>query len=130
MGALGDARSALGALLEAEGLAVKYSPSKGHIVPPAVLISPGPEWIVVNAQLGRDLHSRVALSATFVAGKLAAESSLAELEALIESAAVVLAGQKWTLSAVGQPFAMSIANTEYLAATATLTRQIVSAAAA
>jgi hypothetical protein len=130
MGALGDSRAEIVALLEAQGIAVKPSPSTGHIVPPAALVSPGAEWLTIQAQLGRDFHGRLALSITFIAGKQAAAASLAELEALIEQAAPVLAGAKWQLTAVGQPFGLSIANTEYLAATATLTRQIVIAAAA
>jgi hypothetical protein len=125
MGAIADARGELGDLLEAADLVVRQSPSIGHVIPPAVLIGPGSEWIVGNAQLGAQLHARLSLSLTFVAGKLAAESSIAELETLIETALPLIVGKSWTLTTIGQPFALSIAATEYLAAAATLTRQLV-----
>jgi hypothetical protein len=125
MTALGTARAELGALLEGEGISVRESPSTGHMSPPAAIITPGPEWVVANAQLGAQLHGRVALTVTFVVGKVAAGQSLAALEALIESALPALIPRKWILSAVGTPFGLTIAGTEYLAAEATITRSLI-----
>ena len=52
-------RAELAAALEAAGINVRDSASSGHMSPPAAIVTPGPEWIVANAQLGGTLHARV-----------------------------------------------------------------------
>jgi hypothetical protein len=125
MSALGTARAELATLLEAEGVQVRESPSKGQMSPPAAIITPGPEWVIANAQLGTKLHGRVQLSVTFITGRIAAGASLAALEDLIEQALPALIPRKWILSTVSEPFALTIAGTEYLAANATITRPLI-----
>lgn len=124
-GVLTGIRAELSAALEAAGISVRESASTGHMSPPAAIVTPGPEWIVANAQLGGTLHARIQVSVTFLVGKQAAGASLAALEDLVELALPVLAPQKWLISTIGEPFALTIAGTEYLAASATLTRAAV-----
>lgn len=125
MAILTDARADLVALLTAAGVRVIESPSTGQMVPPAALVVPGAEWVIANTQLGAQLHGHVSLTVTFLAGRIAAGASLDELETLVELALPVLAPAKWVLGTIAEPFALTIAGTEYLAASATITRALV-----
>jgi predicted oxidoreductase (fatty acid repression mutant protein) len=95
------------------------------VSPPAAIVSPGPEWVIANTQLGAQLHGRVQLTVTFITGRVAAGASLTALEDLIEAALPALIPQHWLVTAIGQPFGLTIAGTEYLAADATITRSLI-----
>ena len=125
MGALSSARNELIDLLEAEGITVAISASAGHISPPAAIVTPGPEWVIANTQLGTQLHGQVQLTVTLIVGKVAAGASLAALEDLVEVALPALIPRKWILGSLGEPFGLNIAGTEYLAANATITRSLI-----
>jgi hypothetical protein len=125
MARLTDARSELAGILEAAGIRVLVSPSVGRFTPPATLISPGTDWIVANAQLGAALHGRVELTLTMLAGRIAADASLAELEQLVEAVLPLITSREWTVSGLGRPYGLTIAGTEYLATAATIRRQLV-----
>jgi hypothetical protein len=125
MTALTDARTELGALLEAAGITVLRSPSVGRFTVPAVLIGPGPEWYRPNAQLGEQLQGQLELTLTLLAGLVSADASLTQLEALVTQVAPLVAGQQWTLTSLRAPYALTLAGTEYLATSTTIRRTLV-----
>lgn len=126
--ALTTARIHLGAILAGLGINVRESPSEGHISPPAAIVVPATEWVVANAQLGGVIvHSRVGFSVLLITGKTAAGASLKALEDLIELVLLeVISGEagQWVVGGVSGPSALTIAGTDYLSATITLTRQL------
>jgi len=126
--ALGTARADLGAILTGLGIKVRESPSEGHVSPPAAIVVPATEWVIPNRQLGADLHARVGFGVILITGKVAAGVSLSDLEALLESVIVeVISGAagQWVIGSVSGPAALTIAGTDYLTATLTLTRNLV-----
>lgn len=125
MSALTDAREAYATRLEGLGIKVRESPSEGHVAPPAAIVTPAPNWLVVNRQMGGTiLHSRLGLRVILLTGKVAAGSSLKDLEDLLEMVALDAAQGQWVIGEVAGPGALNIAGTEYLSATLTLTQQL------
>lgn len=126
--ALGTARTDLGATLTGLGINVRKSPSEGHVSPPAAIVVPAPEWVVANAQLGGTIiHSRVGFRVILITGKVAALASLTDLEELLEKVLLEVtsgAAGQWVIGTVSGPAAITIAGTDYLSATVTLTRNL------
>lgn len=124
MGALGDERASLAARLRALDIQVRDTPSVGHISPPAAIIVPAPEWIVPNAMMGPILHSRLSLRIVLLTGKISAGESLATLEELVERVLLDVVGDQWLVGTVDGPGAITVAGTDYLSASVTITRAV------
>ena len=88
MSAGGDARSTIVDALMAAGVpAVGHTPKA--LIPPIVAIEPGDPWYTVT-RLGKGLQASLELRAVAIVNAIDSESSIAQLETLVEAAILAL----------------------------------------